>query len=460
MKKSILIVLMAAAAFTSQAQLPAAVANHLQYMLDSLCKKNNIKGASAAVLVPGMGTWKGAAGLSHGNVKLATDMWLPIGSNTKTFTAALMLKLQEEGKLNLDDTIGKWIQGVKNVSGKITIRQMLNHTSGLFNYTDANAFSDSMNASYTRVWQPEEMYQFIDTPDFAPGSSWEYSNTNFLLAGIIIKKIQGEPFEVTVRNKILNPQSLSKSIVFPQETPGGIIPHGWSDHGNGSYLEDMQATYNWDNTSFLSMATSAGAIVSTAEDNVKFWDALMTGKIINSASLAQMTKTVPVSGTASYGLGIMRYTDVNGAGRVVYCHGGTCFGYINENLRDSLNGICITVLSNQDSVYNNLLFNRVIVPMHKYLLNLPAAGIATTTAYADVQVFPNPATDKVQVQLSGIGTAAMYQVYDMTGRLQVSAAITNGVNTIDISLLPAGMYNTRVVAGERVVSYGKLAVTR
>jgi D-alanyl-D-alanine carboxypeptidase len=454
MKKLLLIFLLIASAIASQAQLAPAFANHLQYMLDSLCKKHHIKGASAAVLVPGTGIWKGATGWAQDGVPLKSDMWLPIGSNTKIFTASIILKLQEEGKLNLDDTIGKWLQGINNVKGQITIRQMLNHTSGLYNYTNNPAFFTALNSDYTHQYQPEDMLQYISTPSFAPGTSWEYSNTNYLLAGLIIKQIQSEPFQVSIRSKVLTPQGFNNTIVFPQETPGGTVPHGFTED-NGQLI-DMQQTYNWENTAFMSMATSAGAIISTAEDNVKFWDALMTGKIVNNTSLSQVTTTVPVSNGVGYGLGVFRYQGVNG--HTGYCHGGTCFGYINENFRDSLNGICITVLSNQDSVGNNQLFNYVVVPLHKYLLKMPASGITELNSYPVAYTYPNPAHGRVNVQLADIQGNASYEVYNMTGQLQVASQVTNGNNIIDISLLPTGMYVTRLIDENRLVQTSKLEV--
>lgn len=455
MKKALLIILcIAGITASTNAQIPVAFTNHLQYMLDSLCDKYHIKGVSAAVLVPGMGTWKGTHGVSHGNVPLTTDMYLPIGSNTKTFTASIMLKLQENGQLSLDDTIGKWLPNIPNVNGQITIRQMLNHTSGLFNYTNHPGFFTALNADYTHLYQPEDMLQFIDTPDFAPGTSWAYSNTNYLLAGLIIKQILNEPYHVTVRNRIFTPQGFNHSVTIPQETPTGIIPHGWSE-GNGK-LEDMQLTYNWDHTAFMSMAGAAGAITSTAEDNVKFWDALMTGKIINSNSLSQMTTTIPVSNGVGYGLGTFRYSGVNG--RVVYCHGGTCFGYINENLRDSVSGVCITALSNQDSVYNNLLFNWVVVPLHKYILKFPPAGVQYVNTTPEIHMYPNPATDAVQLQ--GIEKPMQFTIYDITGKQVLTRETNKGNTSVSLTGVQQGLYIARITDNGQAVYTGRLQVIK
>lgn len=458
MKKLILSLSLAFAALASQAQIPQAFANHLQYLLDSACAKNKVKGVSAAVLIPGMGVWKGSYGVSHGTEKITPDTWLPIGSNTKTFTAAIMLQLQEEGKLDLDDSIGTWIKNVPNVNGQITIRQMLNHTSGIYNFTNNPAFSAALNADYTKFWQPEDDLQFISTPSFSPGSGWEYSNSGYILAGMIISKVLNEPYHEALKKRILTPRNYQKTVLFPQQPLGGSVPHGWSTAASsGTVLEDMQEEYAYDITAFQSMAHSAGAIISTAEDNVHFWDDLMTGKIINSTSLNEMMTTVSMGGGFNrYGLGVFRYPNING--RLVYAHGGTCFGYINENLRDSLSGICITLLSNQDSINNNLLFQRILTPLHRYAIKFPTADVAGITNTDDIKIYPNPAKDIVNISLPQTTENTRIEVYDMTGRRALSTTAVAGNNVIPVSSLAPGIYNIRITNNNLIMLTRRLEV--
>lgn len=458
MKKLILSLSLAFAALASQAQIPQAFANHLQYMLDSLCAKNKVKGVSAAVLVPGMGVWKGSYGVSHDAIKITPDTWLPIGSNTKTFTAAIMLQLQQEGKLDLDDSIGTWIKNVPNVNGQITIRQMLNHTSGIYNFTNNPAFSAALNTDYTKFWQPEDDLQFINSPSFSPGAGWEYSNSGYILAGMIISKVLNEPYHEALNNRILTPRNYQHTVLFPQQSLGGSVPHGWSTAASGgSKLEDIQVEYGYDITAFQSMAHSAGAIISTAEDNVHFWDDLMTGKIINTTSLNEMMTTVSMGGGANtYGLGVFRYPNTNG--RVVYAHGGTCFGYINENLRDSLSGICITLLSNQDSINNSLLFQRILLPLHRYTTKFPTAEVANINYADDIKIYPNPAKDIVNISLNNPSGKTNIAVYDVTGRVVLQQAAISGNNTIAVSSLSPGIYTIRITDNNLIMLTRKLEV--
>jgi D-alanyl-D-alanine carboxypeptidase len=192
MKRSLFFLVALLGCFSLHAQISPLFTAHFQHIVDSVCKKNNIKGVSVAILIPGDGIWTGVYGESHAGVPITTDTYFPIGSNTKTFTASILLKMQENGMLSLDDTIGTWLQNIPNVNGQITIRQMLNHTSGLYSYTDTSAFFTAMNSDYHHIYQPEDMLQYISTPVFAPGTKWEYSNTNFLLAGLIIKQVLGQ----------------------------------------------------------------------------------------------------------------------------------------------------------------------------------------------------------------------------------------------------------------------------
>ncbi len=427
-------------AFHSKADISPVYTYKMQHLLDSLCQKYKIKGISAAIYIPGDGLWKGVYGESEAGVPLTTDMYLPIGSNTKTFTSSIILKLQEQGKLSINDTIGTWIQGQPNISGQITIKQLLNHTSGLFDYTQHPNFFSTMNSDFNKVWQPEDMLQFVDAPTAAPGGNWDYCNTNYLLLGLIIRQVTGQPLHKAYRDMIFDPQQFARMAFFPQEQPNGIVPHGWTA-SLGAHLEDMQVTYGWSNTAFLSMANAAGAIMSTAEDNVMFWHNLMSGGIISSNSLAQMKDFLYIDAHNGYGLGLFRLTPVNG--RVVFSHGGTCFGYLNENMVDSASGVCITVLSNQDSLDNNFLFNKIVVPLHQLILQMPPAGVTDATNDGEgVRIYPNPANDVLHIE-QGSNRGLVFEIYDMTGKIVTATELDKSGN-ISITNIPSGIYVTRI----------------
>jgi D-alanyl-D-alanine carboxypeptidase len=439
--------------FNARADISGVYTYKMQHLLDSLCQKYHVKGISAAIYRPGDGLWTGAYGESEAGVPITTDMYLPIGSNTKTFTSAIILKLQENGLLSINDTIGTWIQNQPNISGQITIKQLLNHTSGLYDYTHNAAFFTALNADYNKVWQPEDMFQFIDVPVAAPGAPWSYCNTNYLLLGMIIKQVTGQPLHKAYRDMVCTPQQLSHTVFFPDEQPNGTVPHGWSAD-LGTQLEDMQVDYGWSNTAFLSMASSAGAILSTAEDNVMFWHKLMDGQIINGNSLAQMKDFIVLDPNTSYGLGLFREKQVNG--HTVYAHGGTCFGYLDENLVDSVNGVCITILSNQDSLGNSFLFNKILMPLHKLTTQMPPAGIIETTA-THINIYPNPANNILSIN-AGTTNGLVLELYDMTGTIVVKTTLHNGVTNISLAAVNNGLYITRIAQDGLPLQAGKLQI--
>ncbi len=454
MKKQFLLMFIALVIIAGkvQAQIAGMYAGQLQYTLDSVCKRYHIKGASAAVYIQGEGMWSGVYGESEAGVPISKDMLFPIGSNTKTFTSSIILKMQENGQLSIEDTIGKWLT-IPNVNGQITVRQMLNHTSGLYDYTKSPDFFSDFNADYTRIFQPEDMLKYIGVPLNAPGAKQQYCNTNYLLLGFIIKEITGQPVEEVFRDRIFNTQGFANTFFYPQEQPSAIIPHGWTDRGNG-YQEDMQLV-GYDNNAFFSMASSAGAIISTAEDNAMFWTNLMTGKIISNASLADMKK--PFSSASYYGLGVFRYPSFNG--RVVYAHGGTCFGYINDNIYDSVKGAAITVLTNQDSIENDLLRSTVVAALHKVVLKMPPTSVANVVdENRNVALYPNPATNRVTLHLENTAQA-IFELNDMTGRTVMTGVVYSGDNSLVLNQ-PTGIYVVRVTANGQLLHLQKLQVNQ
>jgi D-alanyl-D-alanine carboxypeptidase len=444
------------AAFRSNAQLPAAYTARLQTVLDSMCEVYHIKGASAAVLVPGAGTWKGVHGESYSGQPITPDMAFPLNSNTKTYVATLMLKLQESGALSLDDTIGTWIQNIPYVNGQVTIRQMLNHTSGLASYTDNPAFADSVEADLGRIWQPQELLQFITAPLFTPGAAWDYSNTNYLLAGMIIAAETGMPAEQAMRTMMLQPQGLSHTWFFPQEPPSVTIPHFWFFNGTG-VVDGM--TFGYTPEGFYSSANTAGALFATAEDNVIFWNKLMSGGIINASSMAEWRQGVAIGGSTRYGLGAFRLASFNG--RVIYQHGGTGAGAINENIADSLSGVCISVLTNQDSATNNMLLNGVVRALHRVTMNPPTAVYAVASG-PQFALYPNPVRDELRIRWNvAPGADLHYVITNIAGKsMSAGHADTGSEMRIPVAGLPAGLYYLKVSGQDGMVIARPFTVAR
>ncbi|MDM5307544.1 serine hydrolase domain-containing protein [Peribacillus frigoritolerans] len=272
-------------------------------------------------------TWGYAAGVADLSTKkpMKTDFRFRIGSVTKTFIATVLLQLAGENRLNLDDSIEKWLPGIIQGNGydakQITIRQMLNHTSGIAEY------SRSKEADFThtkRLYTAEELVKIglLMPPDFAPGKGWSYSNTGYVLLGILIEKVTGNSYAEEIENRIIEPLELSNTFL-----PGNSSVIPGTKHARG-YVQPDEANELKDVTYFNpSIGSSAGEMISTADDLNKFFSYLLGGKLMKEQQLKQMLTTVP-TGRAEigrYGLGI--YETKLPSGVPIWGHTGDIPGF-------------------------------------------------------------------------------------------------------------------------------------
>ncbi|WP_211302687.1 serine hydrolase domain-containing protein [Allonocardiopsis opalescens] len=248
-----------------------------------------------------------------------------VGSVTKTFVATVVLQLADEGRLGLDDPIERHLPGVVPGGEDISVRQLLNHTSGLYNYTEAmDATYDNMLRPYT----PQELlgFAFEHDPYFPPGEGWHYSNTNYAVAGLLIEELTGTPYGEQVERRILRPLGLRHTSV-PGDDMTLPRPHarGYEPAPDGGGLRDVTELHP-------SGAWAAGEMVSTTADLERFLDALMEGRLTSDESLAEMRETVAtgVPGNA-YGLGVAS-SDLSCGGEV-WGHSGGIFGFVTDASR-------------------------------------------------------------------------------------------------------------------------------
>ncbi|MEU5091316.1 serine hydrolase domain-containing protein [Streptomyces sp. NPDC021356] len=302
----------------------------VQQRLDALVKDDGMPAALATV--------KGRDGRSRtytaGVGDLATGAKVPVdgqiraGSNTKAFTAVVVLQLVAEGKVGLDASVDTYLPGLLRGDGidgrNITVRQLLQQTSGLPEYMDAPALTDFTTIQY-RYFEPRELLDgaLAQKAHFAPGAQWEYSNTNYLVAGLLIQKVTGRPFGEEVTKRVIDRIGLRHTYV-PATGETALRephPHGYLNTGPDAPLIDYTEMDS-------SMAWSAGAVVSTNTDLNTFYSALLTGRLLPAAQLAQMRTTVPaelLGPGVRYGLGIQSRPLT--CGGLVWGHGGTSVGY-------------------------------------------------------------------------------------------------------------------------------------
>ncbi|MCM2387282.1 serine hydrolase domain-containing protein [Streptomyces albipurpureus] len=280
------------------------------------------------------GVWKGTAGV--GNLKTgaprgAEDRFR-IASITKTFVATVMLQLESEGRLDLDDRVEKWLPGVVRGHGhdgrKITVRQLLNHTSGVFDFINDPAYGRKYlepgflkHRFDTRTPQVAVAAAMANPPTSAPGTEYAYSNTNYVLAALIMEEATGSTYEHEVRERIIKPLKL-RATVMPGNS--SLMPKP-SSRAYSKVTRDPAATRIYDVTlQNASQTWAEGDMISSAGDLNRFFGALMRGKLLSATQLKAMKTTPPNS---DYGLGIERLTA--SCGTRVWGHGGGWIGSLS-----------------------------------------------------------------------------------------------------------------------------------
>ncbi|MEV8506211.1 serine hydrolase domain-containing protein [Actinoplanes sp. NPDC051475] len=324
-------------AVTGASAVPATAggAHPVQRSLDRLVSQDGFPGALASVRRPDGSIRTYTAGVSD----LRTGAPVPdagrvrLASNTKMFTATVMLQLVGEGKVALDEPVETYLPGIVRGDGidgrRITVRQLLQQTSGLPDY-DEELFKDFVAALHT-YHEPYELLRvaFAAKPESQPGEKFAYSNTNYILAGLIAQKVTGRPIGELITHRIIEPLGL-RDTYWPgdgEQTIRGPHPHGYFPATDGKPAVDIT-------TSDPSPGWSAGALIGTPADLNRFLTALLGGRLLAPAQLAEMKKTVDAPGFdtvggSRYGLGIATFK--LSCGGFAWTHGGIAPGYVTAD---------------------------------------------------------------------------------------------------------------------------------
>ncbi|WP_430542811.1 serine hydrolase domain-containing protein [Streptomyces iconiensis] len=295
--------------------------------------------------------------------RLAADDQFRLGSNTKTVTATLVLQQVAKGKVGLDDPVEKWLPGVVKGGEDITVRMLLNHTSGLGDFLLTPEFLPSLTGQKPRTWRPKELLAITpqQDPPAGPGEKHSYSNANYAALGLIVEKATGSSLAELIEQKITKPLGMKDSFLAEdagwstgKEHVTGYEPDAKRLRGILSGTVDLpkgvgfvgpeRPRGNVDTTGIdPSWAGAAGGMVSTAQDWQRFLTALTSGKLLPKAQLKQMRTTVaaPEEG-GGYGLGLMK---VNTPCGTVWGHTGGLPGYSSEVYTDASGKRSVAVLT-------------------------------------------------------------------------------------------------------------------
>jgi D-alanyl-D-alanine carboxypeptidase len=246
-----------------------------------------------------------------------------IGSLTKSYVAAVVLQLVGEGRLALDDPVSRYLPGIVPGADGITIRELLGHTSGLPDFDGLPAvLAPYIGGDLGYVWAPRDLIALAvaQPATGAPGAAFAYSNTNYLVAGLIVESVTGKPLGAVLRQRIFRPLGLRHTAFGLTGTSPRPSAHGYSVPPGGSRLDVTTLTpYSW----------AAGAIVSTAADIARYYRSLLTGRVVPRALLRTMLTTLPDPNGdfpgQGYGLGIARFPTPCG---VAWGHNGDTPGYV------------------------------------------------------------------------------------------------------------------------------------
>ena len=327
------------------------------------------------LLVPGavvlLRTPQGEFMVTYGTTKLGAttppqaDTHFRIASNTKTMTAAVIMQLAQEGKLNLSEPISKYIPGVPN-GDAITLAELLEMRSGLYNYTDAPEFSATLDRDPSKVWTPEELLAiaFKHPPNLPPGTAYQYCNTNYALLGLVAEKADGRPLAKIMQARLFRPLGLRSTLLpaatantIPQPFSHGYLYGSTSEAlvGTPPYSPDFKAAaragevlpHDYTNLNH-SFAAAAGGVIATANDLATWIRALVAGRVLNPAyqrrwldSLKPEDPKKPNGQQYGYGIAQMRWGP-----NAVYFHGGETPGYNSFIGYDPSNQMTLVVWTN------------------------------------------------------------------------------------------------------------------
>jgi D-alanyl-D-alanine carboxypeptidase len=301
----------------------ARLASQLQTVLEEQRHLYGIPGISAALITSKNQKWLGVSGYSSEKDSLKPEMVFGLGSVTKTYIAALVLKLSEEGKLSLDDPIKRWLPDMRFVDSTITIHQLLNHTSGLYRYQGKPEWLEEVvKKNPDKIWSPKEIIDnFVKEPACKPGACWDESAADYVLLGMIIEKATGQKAANLLKERIISPLKLKHTCLYPDETyPSEQFAHFWWDvNSSGKLVDVFPDGAKIPFAAFFSSVWTSGAMISTAEDLAIFSKALFENKVLSDTSLRKMVTPIQLGNSPKYGFSVVIDT-VNG--KTVYWHTG------------------------------------------------------------------------------------------------------------------------------------------
>lgn len=316
----------------------ARVEKELEATLEGLMSRDEIPGAIVGIWVPGRGTWVVARGVSNleNNTPMKVNDRVRIASITKTFVATVVLQLVDEGRLSLDDTIDRFVTRVPN-GDAITIRQLLNHTSGLYDFIFDPVFQAACAADPLEKWTPRQLLSssVLHDPYFAPGAGFRYSNTNYVLLGMVVEKLTGRGIGTEISRRVLEPLSLDNTTFETDPEITEPASRGYTEeYGRPVDITRRDPSMGW-----------ASSGMSSNLEDLRVWSlAFANGGLISEESEIEQADLVnDPNSEVKYGAGLMEWGGFVG-------HEGNAFGFSTAMFHLPSKNATIVVIFNRSGV--------------------------------------------------------------------------------------------------------------
>jgi len=384
------------------------------------------QGIAASVVFEDGSVWEYAAG-TDGGVEIKPNFLFEFASNTKTMTAAMIFKLQEEGKLSINDTIYKYISPIKHVPSGITIKNLLQHKSGIFDYTHNDDFYDMIFGNHGKFISPDTVFSYLKAPYDPVGAKWQYCNTGYVLLGKVIEAAAQESYVSYLDKTIRNPIRLDNTFV------GGFEQYNAPKIGgyfNGRFQPNEVV-------SFLSTGMADGGIVSSTKDMALWTKRLFSGAFLDTNSFKQLTEISLARNTISWATGCNRSTY---KGKQFWGHGGSSL-FMHSSIQFSeQRGYGYAAAVNSDDDRGSL--GSIESQFLPWLDNEMRFALSTQELKnAIVNVYPNPSHDKIQINLpQNLKGELNYQIMNNVGRVVKKGKISSNSNEINLSALLPSSY--------------------
>jgi CubicO group peptidase (beta-lactamase class C family) len=350
-----------------------AVEARLGATLDRVRVKLAIPGISATVIFPDGTSWSGASGLAIVATKapVSPETTFAFASMSKTFLSAVILELVGEGRLKLSDSAAALLPAGLPITldRRITIGMLLDHTSGLADYFLNPKIDAALRRAPARVWTAADALRFVGKRLSPPGKAWHYSNTNYLLLGLIAERVTGRPLATEIRDRLLDPLGLSSIWYQAVEDRRPTLAHGYRFNGTKATARPIDLADGTGVAPFRSVVTAAGgagSLAGTSVDLARWARALYSGDVLGPVGtgllLSDFNKTTGYLPGVSYGFGVQALSI---DGHISLGHSGRLLGFQGAVRHFSVDGFTIAVLTNQSradpgAVVRSLL--RVVAP--------------------------------------------------------------------------------------------------